>query len=134
MNDFYRKTLMPSAMMRLDSIQGFLEFAINYKNGRYGYLVCKLSDKENHESVYYILNRLESEGNISIDWQDYPSSNDEKMIKLNQISLTTNGHKLLEELTHKSKLGTYRKKIVDLFWVILTSIITTLVALKFNGI
>ncbi|WP_320034319.1 hypothetical protein [Halarcobacter sp.] len=55
-------------------------------------------------------------------------------MELKQISLTTSGHKLLDELREKSKRGQLKKRVTNIIWTITTAIITTLIVLKIKGV
>ncbi len=84
--------------------------------------------------MLFVLNQLEANEQINIEWEDWVTSDGEKMLKLKQISLTVQGHQLLDEIKQKSKIGVIKKRFWDLFWVVLTTILTTLIVLKLKGV
>ncbi len=140
MENFYRTTLIPKNGLGIDSIQGFLEMA-NWYNDCRTILVCNKKDKDKHGTVFFILNQLEKDGIVNIEWSynSFPNDKDMKdMLELKQISLTVQGYKLLDELQNKSKFGSLKIRIKNLIWIVLTTIITaiitTLVVLKFKGL
>lgn len=130
---FRRTGFIPEdPLFGIDSVQGLLELATWY-NGRRVFLHFDLEDKDSYESPYFQLLQLEKEGYINALWEPHPDDGRE-MVKLKQISLTTNGHRLLDELQQKSSSKRLRKRLGDLFWAALTSIVTTLIVLKLKGI
>jgi DNA-binding PadR family transcriptional regulator len=84
--------------------------------------------------MYFQLLQLEREGLIQLEWEPHSTGAGRELLRLRQIALTTNGHRLLQELQAKSRLGQVKKKVGDLLWVVITSIITTLVVLKIRGV
>jgi hypothetical protein len=126
MKIFYRKTLFQNRS--LDSIQAILEIHEQYGTPSGCYLCFAVADKgDPHSTLAHIL-RLQDEGYVRTTW-DSDQYSDRNLLKLESISLTIEGYKLLEELKAKSKWGNLKKKISDLFWVVVTSIVTTLVVL-----
>jgi hypothetical protein len=145
-----RKTLLPTQSWGLDSVQGLLEFAEN--PGNIFKIVFDTNDINDFSSPYFHFKQLEKEGYLNIQWLEYASTDkktesngniyialisdeDKSRLKgnevlMNQVSLTTSGRNLLEDLRQKAKLGTLKKRIIDLLWVIATAIITTLITLK----
>ncbi len=122
---FARDTLLPKDFFGLDSIQGLLEMAMTYDKEDIGF-----GFNSNHP-IYTYLCQLEKEGYIHTEWSPY--NDDPKTKALDQISLTIAGHKLLEEIKNKSRTGKIKKRIIDLIWIIITTIITTLIVLYFKG-
>ena len=126
---FYRQSYLRKDFFGIDSIQGLLEMATWYYKG-YVIFHYNLADKDNCNSMYFKLLQLENEKHINVVWEPAP---DEK-IRLKQISLTTEGMKLLDDLQHKSHFGVLRKRLLDLLWIVVTTIVTTLIVLKLKGI
>ncbi len=118
-------------MFGLDSTQGYLEFADYYPDGGSSVVFSK-SDENNFSTHMYKLKQLESEGYLTIEWTPYESEK-EGMVTINQICLTTSGKELLDKLHKSSKIGHLKSKIINLVWVVLTSIVTTLVVLEIKG-
>ncbi|MHC4123901.1 MAG: hypothetical protein ACYSSI_10035 [Planctomycetota bacterium] len=127
---FARESLIRKDFFGIDSIQGLLELATWYSPDSVQFC-CNLSDKNSHDSMYFQLLQLEKEGYLNLEWEPYE---EDKTVQLSKISLTTQGRKLLEELKAKSKSGRLKQRLINLFWVVVTSIITTLVVLKIKGI
>jgi hypothetical protein len=113
----------------MDSIQGFLEMAAW---GREGHVVfCfDLADKDNVNSMYFQILQLEKEKYINVTWEHAPDG----YMQLKQISLTVEGMKLLDDLQHKSRFGMLKARFRDLLWIVVTTIITTLIVLKLKGV
>ncbi len=115
------------------SIQDYLVLASYYHEGHIIFS-CSPEDKTKHGSMLFVLNQLEANEQINIEWEDWVTSDGEKMLKLKQISLTVQGHQLLDEIKQKSKIGIIKKRFWNLFWVVLTTILTTLIVLKLKGV
>lgn len=131
MRHLYRKSFFPG---RYESVQDCLELARWYEGERLQFVF--LSDEQaDHRSLYNQLNRLKREGYLVLEWGPYESQDDDlaDAVFLKQISLTTAGHKLLDELRAKSKAGRWKQRLGDLVWVVVTSIVTTLVVLWLSG-
>lgn len=136
MKDFYSTKFFAKdmhTMLGFDSIQGYLEIAHWYHKG-YIKFVDNLNNKNEHSSIIFILNQLKDEGYIKTEWIEYKNDENEDYLELKQISLTTSGHKLLDELRGKSKRGQFKKRIINIAWTVITTIITTLIVLKLKGI
>ena len=136
MKDYYSKRFFAKdmhTMIGLDSIQGYLEMAHWYHKGHIKFADNR-KNKNEHWSILFILNQLEDEGYIKTEWIEYKNDEDENYLELKQISLTTSGHKLLDELREKSKRGKLKKRIANIGWTIITTILTTLLVLKLKGI
>ena len=134
MKDFYCETFIPKdPLLGLDSIQGYLEMAHWYHKG-YVTLVDYVKNTSEHGSMIFILNQLKKDDLINLELTKYKNDDGEDLLELKQISLTIAGHKLLEELRKKSKRGQIKQRIKNLFWTVITTIITTLLVLKMKGI
>ncbi|MBN1839945.1 MAG: hypothetical protein JW802_07890 [Campylobacterales bacterium] len=133
MKKLYRTTFFPENFFGIDSVQGYLEMA-NWYEGEHVSFVCNKEDKSKHGSMLFILNQLETDDNIKVEWADYKTYDDKDALQLKQISLTVKGHQLLDDLKKKSRIGAFKKRAVDLLWVITTTIVTTLITLKVKGI
>ena len=118
-------------MFGLDSTQGYLEFA-DYYSADDVIIVFSKSDENDFSTHLYKLKQLESEGYIKVDWKPYESEEDDRVI-IKQICLTTSGKELLDKLHKSSKFGNLKGKVINLIWVVLTSIVTTLVVLEIKG-
>jgi len=133
MKDFYTTSIISKDILGLDSIQGYLDMAHWYHNGHIKLVDQKKNEKE-HGSFIFTLNGLEKDKLINIEWLEYKDDTQEEMLKLKQISLTVQGHKLLDELKDKSKKGRIKKRLSDLLWIIVTTVFTTLLVLKIKGV
>jgi hypothetical protein len=136
MKDFYSTRFFAKdmhTMLGFDSIQGYLEMAHWYHKGNIKF-ADNHNNKDEHWSIIFILNQLEDEGYIKTEWIEYKNDENEDYLELKQISLTTSGHKLLDELREKSKRGQFKKRIVNIAWTVITTIVTTLIVLKLKGI
>ena len=111
------------------SIQDYLELALWYHEGHVQF-ACDPDDKTNHGTMLFVLNQLEANEQINIEWEDSVESDDRKMLIIKQISLTVKGHQLLNEIKQKSRIGIIKKQFRNLLWVVLTIIFTPLVILK----
>ncbi len=131
---FYRGTFFPSEyVFGLDSVQGYLEFA-NSELRNKSMLVFPIDEENDFSSAYFKLKQLEREGHIEAKWEEATNSSGESHYKIKQMALTTSGHKLLDELRVKSRRGKLLMRLSNLFWIVLTSMVTTLVVLKLKGI
>lgn len=115
------------------SIQDYLELAQWYYEGHVVF-VCDPEDKTRHGSMLFVLNQLKANEQINIEWEDWVTSDGEKMLKIKQISLTVQGYQLLNEIKQKSIIGVIKKRFWNIFWVVLTTILTTLIVLKLKGV
>lgn len=129
MDKLYRTTFIPGNGFGTDSIQGWLEFSLGYDRREWE-VSCGKNDTESHSSPYFMLNQLKSEGYLYLEWETRKDGGH----TISQLSLTVDGHKLLDELKLKSKSGTLKKRITDLSWVVVTTICTTLLVLKIKGL
>ena len=127
----YRDTLRPRTTFGFDTIQGLLELA-QYGNSEGGVGFCvHESDRSRPYSLYAKLLDLEKGGYITLAWKPVSlSPPDSDLLRLETIMLTVQGHLLLDELKRKSKFGRLRSNFRDLIWVILTSIITTILTMR----
>ena len=117
--DFYRKKLLPEDFFGLDTIQGHLEFARYYENGKY----MKLSaSSEDDGRGIPVLKRLKEEGYLNLEF----SPRDDGGITLEKVSLTVAGYKLLEELSEKSLSKRISNRLKNTIWSVAT---TTLIVL-----
>ena len=130
MTTLYRKLFSENPF---GSIQDFLEMAEWYHEGHVQFS-CHAEDKTRHGSMLFVLNQLEANKQINIEWEDNVASDGEKMLLIKQLSLTVQRHKLLDEIKQKSKIGVIKKRFWNLFWVVLTTILTTLIVLKLKGV
>ena len=130
MTTLYRKLFSENPF---GSIQDYLEMAEWYHEGHVRFS-CHPEDKTKHGSMLFVLNQLEANKQINIEWEDNVASDGEKMLLIKQLSLTVQGHKLLDEIKQKSKIGVIKKRFWNLFWVVLTTILTTLIVLKLKGV
>ncbi|MDT8397085.1 MAG: hypothetical protein RQ899_00515 [Pseudomonadales bacterium] len=130
--DLYRKTLYPPNLIGIDSTQGYLELSNWYENSGVRFH-CNVNDVSHFGSMYFELIKLQDEGYLHLEWEEYENPEEEGMVLLSQIALTTSGKKLLDELQSISKMGRLKKRAIDLIWIICTSIITTLVVLWVKG-
>ena len=128
MIDFARKSLSPKGISGIDSIQGILELALWYEGGGIKLNFSAVEKNYSHSQLNAI-RRLEKEGYIIVQY----SERVDNFLQLESIALTVSGHKLLNELQDKSSSGKLKKRITDLLWIIITTIITTLVVLWIKG-
>ena len=125
MIDFYRSSLIKRGLLGLDSIQGLLELSTWYVGDDGGYITLSKKTSGHSGRNFETLKQLEKEGYVTLKFLD---ENNEG-VKLESVTLTISGHKLLAELRDKSAKGRLKKRLGDLVWVILTSVLTTLVVL-----
>ena len=130
--DLYRTTYVRKHFFGLESVQDYLELAKNYKEGSVN-LVCDKNDETKYESVLFNLKQLEKDEVIITEWEDYVNERIDGWV-LKQVSLTVKGHKLLDECVSKSKFGSLKTRITNLFWVVITAICSTLIVLQVKGI
>ena len=129
MKDFARASILRRDFFGIDSIQGLLELATWYNEGKSVRFVFSTEESEYSYRLLDTLRQLEKEGYITLKFSDARDA----LVNLESIKLTISGHKLLTELRDKSAAGELKKRLGDLFWVILTSILTTLVVLWIKG-
>jgi len=133
MHSFERKSLAPDwRMFGLDSVQGYLELSEWYAKGGV-ILCCDPVDENRFGSMYYQLLQLEKDGLIRVDWESTTGHDENPLLKLKQIGLTTTGHKLLGELRAKSRLGKLKERLGTLAWAVIASVVTTLTVLAIKG-
>jgi hypothetical protein len=126
---FYRKTLFNQELVfGLDSVQGYLEFSNSSQRNK-SQLVFSPEDEGRFDSAFYKLKQLEHENYIEAKWELRENENGEKYFHIVQMCLTTSGHELLDKLTNNSKVAKLKHRVVNLLWVIVTSIATTLIVL-----
>lgn len=129
---FHRDTLFPSEyMFGLDSTQGYLEFADSSQDNK-RQIAFRKSDEADFLSHFFKLKQLEREKLIEVIWASEAIEGVE-YIKIEQMCLTISGKDLLEKLRSNSRRGRLRVQLRNLFWTVLTSIITTLVVLYFKN-
>ena len=85
------------------------------------------------DSFYSQLMQLEKDGYVTLVWEPFVNERMNDGLQLAQAMLTVSGHKLLQELREKSAPGRVKKRVVDLVWIVLTSIATTLAVLWVRG-
>lgn len=125
---YSRKTLFSQNAFGLDSIQGLLEMSDWYDTANLK-ISFRRSDLDRPTSILSRIKQLEKEGHISVNLKE----DKDNMLQLTSIALTVNGHRLLKELTTDSTWGNFRYRFVQLFWVVLTSVVTTLVVIWLKG-
>ena len=115
------------------SIQDYLEMANSYEDNYFS-ICCDLEDKNKHNSMLFILSKLEADELNDIDWEDFKAEEGKKYLQIKQLSLTVKGLQLLEEIKKNSKFGKLKLRVANMLWVIVTTILTTLIVLKIKGI
>ena len=116
-------------LFSLHTVQDYLELACWYGDEEGVQFICTQDQMTDYGSMYSELNQLTEEGYLLVEWEPYPLENEPDGLLLKQITLTTAGHKLLDELDGKSKTGKLKKRVSELAWVVITSMATTLVVL-----
>jgi hypothetical protein len=132
MRSFFRKRLIREEFFGLDSVQGYLEMATWYSTDGGVRFVVHDSDRMRPDSMLSEILRLQNEGYVEAQWEPYGDGTSDQM-ELKAISLSIAGHKLLAELQEKSASGKLKKRFSDLLWVIVVSILTTLLTLQVKG-
>jgi hypothetical protein len=129
-----RSTFIRGDFFGMDSLQGLLELASRYEgvDAPPGYVMfCAVRGEEKHpDSFFSTIVRLQNEGYLQAEWVP---SEDNSYLQLHRLTLTIAGHKLLAELKEKSAAGRFKRRLSDLIWVIVVSILTTLVTLQVKG-
>lgn len=113
-------------------IREYLEMAETYHNGSVIW-VCPKSDKTRHGSMLFHLTQLEEDGYITTEWSDCKTHDGSEALELLQISRTVKGYNLLDKLKVKTPIGSIKKRVIDILWVVITTIITTLIVLAIKG-
>lgn len=126
---FERKTLLKTDWFGLDSIQGILYFIDRYSDG--SFLCFDQSTVSDVTGIYFYFQQLEKDGYVVLNL--IPKGNNPNILILRSAALTINGRKLLDELTAKSKSGSVKKRLIDILWIVVVSMITTLIALWIKG-
>jgi hypothetical protein len=129
MKDFARASIIRRDFFGFDSIQGLLELATWYDEGKDVHFVFSRKTSKYSHRLLDTLKQLEREGYVTLQFSDTEDGH----MCLESITLTINGHKLLAELREKSAAGKLKRRLGDLVWVILTSILTTLAVLWVKG-
>jgi hypothetical protein len=132
MRTLFRRKLVREDFFGLDSVQGYLEMAAWYSADSGVRFVVRESDRTRPDSMLSEILRLESEGYVDVQWEPYGDANSDQQM-LRRITLTTAGHKLLAELQETSASGKLKKRLSDLVWVIVVSVLTTLLTLQVKG-
>jgi hypothetical protein len=110
----------------LDNTRSILEWAIHKDSG-----VIHCIDKNDFDSPKTFgsrLKRLESDGYLVIKHEMV-----DEYYNVHEMVLTANGEKLLMELREKDPFHSLRTRVSNILWVVVTSMITTLVVLKIKG-
>jgi DNA-binding PadR family transcriptional regulator len=119
---YTRKTLIRTDFFGLDSVQGLLEAAESYGDGHV-VLHFRLGE------VVDLVNQLVEEGYVTASWE----AGSNGLQKLATLGLTIKGHEHLHVLRQRSRTGRFHKRLADLGWIILASVLTTLVTLQVRG-
>lgn len=130
---FYRTTVIPTDPFGLDSIQGLLEEALTYNNGEHWSVSFDPCDLTKPNSILFNLKELEKSGYVNLVLEDMNQDGIGPNLRMTHLSLTIEGRKLLEELRERSRWGRFRRRIVDLIWILVTSSATTLAVLWLKG-
>jgi len=129
--DKLARPFMPISMF--GSIQDYLEMASNYKEDYFTFC-CDPDDKDKHNSMLFILNKLEADELINIEWGSYPRDGGKEYLQIKQLSITVKGLQLLDEIKQNSKFEIVKKRIGNMLWILVTTIFTTLIVLKLKGV
>lgn len=133
--DFYRRSVLQRTFARVETIQDILEGALYYNTDekiKYS-LVCANTEEQKPYSYYNQVCDLAKSGYLQVTWEDSLDTPFPLGKRLVEMTLTVEGQKLLDELRQKSALGRLKTRLVDLLWVVLTAVATTLATLKLTG-
>lgn len=130
MKNFERQSILRQNFFGIDSIQGLLELATWYNEEKESGFSFSLDDDTSAHGVFNTLKQLEKEEYINLEF----ATGKEGHVELKTITLTIKGHKLLTELRDKSGAGKIKKRLADLGWVVITSVITTVLVLWIKGV
>ena len=119
---YTRKTIIRTNFFGLDSVQGLLEAAEWYGDG---HVILSFPPGE----IVDLVNQLAQEGFVVASW----NAASDGVLKLAKLGLTIKGHEQLHMLRQRSGTGRLRKRLADLGWIILTSVLTTLATLQARG-
>ncbi len=125
---FHRTKFFSENVFGIDSIQGLLELGKWYELGQVRFCFSTIEGELANKPLQ-ALKQLQSEGYLTIRL----SAPDDETATLESISLTIAGHKLLSELHERSASGKLKKRLSELVWVVITSIVTTIVVLWIKG-
>ena len=128
----YQNTILPRTFFGIDTIQGLLEIANGFTNDKDQLRICEPEDKlDNPNSFYARINDLAKNGYVTVEWKPRTdSSGNRNNVELNKLALTVQGHLLLDDIRKRSKPARLRSRIVELIWVVITSIVTSIITLR----
>jgi hypothetical protein len=121
-----RPSLRDLNFFGVDSVQGLLELAEWYGEG---HVAMSFNPDDSGKQVIDLLNQLDQDGYVRVVWETMP----EGALRLASATLTIKGHEHLYLLRERGGLRRVRKRLVDIAWMVLTSIVTTLVILQAKG-
>lgn len=129
-----RRGLIRGNFLGIDSLQGILECATWYAGpgspGGSVVFCASRDDAQQPDSLLATICRLEDEGFLQAIWGPEDEGG---VIQLESLTLTVAGHKLLAELREKTAAGRLKRRLSDLLWIIVVSILTTLATLQVKG-
>jgi hypothetical protein len=108
------------------TIRGILELAVDYKFYRLCFTKSELTRAESFGSR---INRMQKDGLLDLHVVDYPTNDSPDLVRIDSMALTAPGERLLIELREKDGTHLFEKNLGNLIWVIITSILTTLVTM-----
>jgi len=116
-----------------NALRKYLSMADSYNDGPIIW-VCEVSYREVHGSMLFHLEQLQADGYITALWEDYTAHEGKPALQLRQISRTVSGHALFNKLKDRTPFSMIRKRLIDLTWIVVTTIVTTLIVLTIKGV
>ena len=130
----YQKTLQPRTFWGIDTIQGLLELAEGFDGNDDHLRLCEPEEVINAPNSFYSrVQDLTKEGYVSSTWAPQKGSDGKTLHHLERIALTTQGHLLLDDIRKRSAPTLLRFRLVELAWVIITSILTSFITVTLMG-
>jgi len=136
MSPLYRKNLFQRVIdpfrTGTDSVQGLLEYL--ERETAFPTRICYSSEPGDYSHRQWRrIQALVEDGYAKITYHDERNGDKPPDHFIDFAELTIKGAILLDELQAKSAAGRVRSRMGDLLWVVLTTIITTLVTLELTG-
>jgi hypothetical protein len=116
---------------RLVTTRDALEWARDY-DGRLMRVLFPVEGPDMHRGPVAQFNRLQEAGYLRVSWEE-ERRDDGAFMAIKSIVLTTSGEDYLRDLTRRGLRSRVGARMVELLWIILTTVITTIVTLLLVG-
>lgn len=118
-------------MLKLTTTRDALEWARDYDR-KWIQVVFPVETLDTHCGPVARFNRLQEEGYLRVSWEKV-RQDDRDFITIKSIALTTLGENYLRDLTRRDLRVRIGTRILELLWIILTAVVTTIVTMLLVG-